>query len=1406
MALIHVFDGINTKTTYTFNGRIKDHIKNVDWENSLILRGGYRIDENYEVQPDDILYIRKTPASGTALLVTAIVVGVVALAGAGVAVGVSIYNNRKAMAAMEEAEKASKAAADTSGKLPFVKGARNAAATGRSFPYAIGESLMTPYKLCPAHYTIAGTRGEEQYYNVVLEIAYNDILIKKIKMGETVIKDFAGVSQPQNGQYAFDAGTYYDERNLIEIRQTGAFTDPEFNKKIVLTELSEEIPHDHASSDPTENERIEKEWKAGVMQELASHAQAVELIVLFDGLQKYDEGWQNQTITLRPQWTNVNNPSENDWNDFTTGFIQNGTASNTFTYNTRKQMRYVARQEFTAAQAFNKTMKVRVIRTTPKAEDSAKDSVYLLAVQTTCYDAKKSSSSQLVTAEVLEPNERDKCCRIGVRVTANVNTEGLLDAISVIESACARTWNGSAWSSAKTPTRNLAAWVLELLTSPQHKPSQYDDAELDLPSFGAWYTYCQQQGFNADGVIVKSTKKKQIIETLCKNGNAALVYNNLTGKMEVAIDNGRDYSIALLNSEDIINISTAKEFKRKTTGKKVTYINRAADYDADSVTFMRDGGTYDPATDTLTESALEYVTDYEHAFKIAWRQMAEEIAQPRIITVKAGLESAYYPIFSRVELQHKSLKIGIAHGVIKGLVWRNSYLQQIQLDGAVTFPATGACGVIINCVSDSGRGLLALKVSGTGTTDVLTVDTTLRSNAAVIPTAGNILSFGKLDNAGEFTTITSTMKITNAEETDNGYTLTLVDYNPALYEYGTLPEYRSNLTSVPTGKAQTVEEQREPVDAADIAAGGTEAAQAAVDTVTKGTRFTNIYKIKTVGKSIEELIEKMDEDARNAAASMSILDDEIILKVENTEKNLRAIIDITAGEIYQAVEDGDNETRGYIDTTATEILAQVDDMAQELTGLIDVQAGAVTAIVEGGGATGQMSLSLNLPIMITAATRAQFVTASTEAKVAAVYALVENTTYYGIKANASNNDIKALWDDAVAGGLLASQIILSADQIQLAGKTIYTSSKTDSVAGSAASAAQAAAAEDATLKAEGAQSAAEATAETNRQNLIKALSQDATAGHTVIDGGFLKTALIDVENIFTKALTLKNGGVLQSSNFALGKTGFKLYDSGEAYINKALFPYDVEFPLLTLWIDDITDVTIDLNTESAESIKTKLDNLISSKGSASYTTGDGDAYVYANCVSADPNNLIVNNTNGMSEQLTHYICRYTSNNIIRYVMGSVEGSLLSLERPLIYVSVATGAVTKYTSMTGSNKLLIKSVSNKLEAFSAIYAREHIQGRLGHRIKRRGQGSSTSANITTKGDLYAVLNTALNNMEIADGVTFWYSDTADGMSKRYPAMASYSDSTRTTIKVFRNGDTWDYSKDDTDSTSIRYVWI
>ena len=1032
MALIHVYNSIGQDvTTYEANGVLKDVLNNIDWEHAIILKAGKAIPCDYEAQDDDIIFIRKLPKDPVSALIAVSVVLAVAGIAAGVAVGAALYNQQLELEEMQKAQKNAKAK-NAIERLPFVKGAQNRAATGQYFPYTIGESLFTPYLLCPSHYTIEGARGEDQYLNLVLECGFNDILIKKLQMKNTSVKTW-NTETPQNGVFNFDAGTYYDSRNRIEIRQTGDFTIDAFNKKIIGVSVNKQIPHEHAGEDAEENARIEKEWKAGVVQELASNPMAVEVIVLFDGLRKFEEdAWKAQSVTLQVEWTNNPEDAEPVWTPFDSGFVQNSTVSNTFEYNTKKQMRYCATQTFTASQSYGKKISVRVKRVTPKAKGNSQENVILLAVQTTCYDAKKSSASALVAAQLLEADKRDKCTRVGIRVVANENTADMLDSFSVIQSGIARVWDKTAksWSASKVPTRNLASWVLEILTSPHHKPSQYADDELDLASFGAWYEYCEKEGFYADGVITRGEKKKNTIDTLCQNGNAALIYNEFTGKIEAAIDNGRPYSVALLNSENIISIQTSKDFKRKTDGKKVTYINRDVGYDADSVVFMRSGKEYNPETDTISITALKYITDYKMAYKYVWRQMAEEAAHPRTVVVKVGAEGAYYPLFSRVEVQHRALPVGLSHSTVKEVKWWGGLLKTITLDGYVDFPQGKRCGVLVHCIDNKGHGICAVEVAGVGKTDTLKVVSKVRQSADSIPHSGDVLSFGILDTDGGFQAVTRTMKIVNIEPADHGYSLTLKDYNPALYEYGTLPEYKSNITYIPDSnpkphtsdkgyvtrdELKKVNEQAVKQAALEAAA---KAAQAAIDVIARGDTFSDAFQLNGYGTSLENLIDKMDEDARNAKDGLSITKDEILLKVSDTEEGLQSFIGITKKEI----------------------LAKADDMRRELTALLNVQAGAIHALVKGGGATGQMALTLNLPVMIDEATREKLIKASTLEKVNAVYAKVKDTDYYGIKPDAGAA-IKPLWEDARRAALLASQISLEADQIQFKSDNIFVNGK-----------------------------------------------------------------------------------------------------------------------------------------------------------------------------------------------------------------------------------------------------------------------------------------------------------------------------------------------------------------------------
>lgn len=819
MALVYRFDGAgHGHSTYrpADGMRLRDCIS-AEWEQYIILKKGEKISPDYIPAEDDIIFMRRLPKGMTASIIMAVVA-----VGVAVAVGIYAYSKQKEIndkqQELEENQKKLSSGSQIQ-KLPYVKGASNASATGQSFPYIIGQTLFTPYKLCPDHVTISGTDGTDLYYHLVLDCGFSTLSLKKLMLGSNTILTWPD-GTIQEGQYVFEQGTYYDPENIVEIRQTGDFTENEFNRKVVFSNYMEEIPHRHIGSDSSQSEaqEIEDEWRAGLVKQLPDHVMSVEVIILFDGLRKFDSDngtWVSASLTLQVQWTNADNPSESDWHDFDTGFDQNGTVSNRFTRNVRRQMRFAATQTFTPSQAYNKNISVRVRRTTPKAESNAKDTVYLMAVQSVIFDQKKSSSDNLVPALPLEENLRDKCTRMGIKIKSTSATDGYMDKFSVVECGCARTWNSETgeWSLSRTPTRNLAAWVLEILTSPVHAPSKYEDSEIDLDSFGEWYEYCEEEGIYADGAVTSTVSKKNLLETLVGNGHAMLVLNEMTGLLEVLVDSGRDYSVGLLTPDNIISLSAVKSVRRTTDGIKVTYINGAAGYESDSVVFMRDGEEYDPQTDSLSTTALSYVTDYTQTFRLAWRHMAEEIAHPVTATVKVGQCGGFYRVFDCINLQTPTLSIGLGHGVIKSLFWQNGTLRAIELAGYVDFPESGSCGVIINCTTTPG--ILELRVEGAGRTSTLAVLDVISESDKKIPSVGDTLSFGLLED-GSFSRVTTKMLIVGSEPADEGYTLTLVEYNPAVYSRGSLPEYKSNITARPDSTILKLQDVREYATPSDV--------------------------------------------------------------------------------------------------------------------------------------------------------------------------------------------------------------------------------------------------------------------------------------------------------------------------------------------------------------------------------------------------------------------------------------------------------------------------------------------------------------------------------------------------------------------------------------------------------------
>lgn len=1027
---------------------------------------------------------------------------------------------------------------------PFLRGASNTLATGNSQPYVIGRHLFTPYLLCSPFYQIAGEDGANEYTYTVLECGFNKQIIRKIAIDDITIKNFTD-DKPQEGAYSLDAGIFATG-GRVEVAQDGELLSdlPALNYKVESKACNDSIPRDSDVKDGTEEY---------LTYTLNPYAKDVDVAITFPyGLYAVnDDGDKIETqLTVTPQYSLDGGRS---WTTFT--FNNNGAATNVFKRNEwSKELRFVAHRDFTAGEyntlkSNGQTAIYIRIRSNGNKDSMIKNDCYCLFYQSACFDPDKSMDGDayksLEPCKIVEDRERAYCTIIALKLKASKINEDKMKKINVITQGVARTWNGTEWSEEKTATRNPAAWALEVETSPSHPASKYEDGEIDLESFGEFYEYCERMEYKFDWVITQNAKKDDVLNYILE-ATGACIYYDIYGRRAIAIDRPQENALAVYNPQNIIKIQNKKTFGRRTDGLRIKYVNSKDDlYQEDTYLVMREvnGEPLQMTSDSIIKDlTVTGITEHSHIVKYARRLMAIEALRPKTTIVDVGNEGIFYTPYSKVLIQDDSLKIGIGKGfTIRECKWYGGLLKTIYTNEKLTFDPYKAYGIIANCYTADGVKPLAIKVEGEGTTDELYVLTDIRASADATPEAGNVFSFGELDADGEFSRVTTEYIISQIKRADKGFNLELVNYNEAIYDSGSIPDYKSNITQKPSSstnaipadtvtKGELAQAVAEAVGKIDPAGSG--AAQEAANEVVHGIHLTSVHRIRDMELSLEEILAKIDQDAQDAAAGITVTEEEILLHVADMENGLYSAIDLTKSEI----------------------MAVVADTEKELRAALNIQSSAVTALVQGGGASGQMSLSLELPVLIDASTRAKFVQASSEAMTAAVYAKLDGTDYYSIKGSAGNAAVKALWDKAVAANLIASQIVLSADQLNIAGKTVFTSTKTTS----AINTAQEAAAKDAKSKADTAQTNAEKTAASQRNEMAQKMGYSsyddmvnkAAKGQTIIDGGYLRTSLIEVEKLSAEMAKINQviSKKIQSDNYKHNSSGFMLDGStGEAH-------------------------------------------------------------------------------------------------------------------------------------------------------------------------------------------------------------------------------------------------------------------
>ncbi|MDD7611976.1 MAG: hypothetical protein PUJ82_13795 [Spirochaetales bacterium] len=815
MGVLNIYKGLSEEyKTIKGNASVKqlahDLIPELDLSQCIIINAGEQITSDYVLTDNDIVFVRVIPGGIETVVLVCAAVGLVCSA---VAVGAAVYSaveQQKAQKEMEKAQKQAKALAEKITQLPFLKGANNRIALGYNIPFIMGSVYNVPYKLVSGYYTISGTNGANQFWNSTFICGYNNAIIQDVSVGTKFVKKSNATieipGQEEKVNYLLDSGAtpynfesdcpYYDPADKIDIKYSDEIAIAGLNEKISATSYSDELDYNNA-----------------IVKQLETNTYKIDVCIMFNGLRVYkDDGWKSKSVAVKIEWS----ADGSTWYD--AGTISTGEK------NERKTLRFEKTIEFTAAQCVDKDLSIRLTRLTALEESNSQETCYLCYINCWQYDATKSTVSKIEKCAPLENPWRERTSRLAVRVISNDSTKDNLEEINCNIYGKARIFDSGKWTSGKYPTRNPAAWVLEVMTTDVHPHSQYTDNEIDLESLGVVYNYCKENNFYCDGIITEDTKKSDVLNGILSECNTTMYLDDVTGKWTFAIEKEQSTPVALLNEQCIKNVTVTKSFERKPFAVKTTFTNRKS-WAVDTFYQTKDGLISSAAAygerKIILENAPKWITEFDHAYKYTRRQLAKQQLQPREIIVQVGHDGDYYPLYSKIILQMKQLQIGISNGIIHGVTVENGYLKRIVTsDLCDFFDDTKRYGIIIQAQNNTGKNLVYAEVKAVtqeqfelgdidmgllgadvlplgffapGKTRILELVTPVA--VTIAPEYGNIYSFGYLNSAGQFVKITNEMMIYNRKQNSDGWELLLKDYNDSIFGYGVIPAYKTNLTT-----------------------------------------------------------------------------------------------------------------------------------------------------------------------------------------------------------------------------------------------------------------------------------------------------------------------------------------------------------------------------------------------------------------------------------------------------------------------------------------------------------------------------------------------------------------------------------------------------------------------------------